>query len=165
MKCNNCQKETNNAKFCSRSCANSYNNKIKPRKKLQGSCKSCSTTISAKRTYCKPCFQKTKFLDLTKTTKGSVKYGQKYLSNANARISYYARKVLKEQGITSCQNCGYDKHVEACHIKNVSSFPDNATLAEINSIDNLVGLCPNCHWEFDHNELDLTNLRFYSDSN
>jgi hypothetical protein len=25
----------------------------------------------------------------------------------------------------------------------------------VNSLDNLVGLCPNCHWEFDHGLLQL----------
>ena len=32
--CFNCQKETINSKFCSRSCANSYNNKLKPKRHL-----------------------------------------------------------------------------------------------------------------------------------
>jgi predicted restriction endonuclease len=25
----------------------------------------------------------------------------------------------------------------------------------VNSLDNLLGLCPNCHWEFDHGLLRL----------
>jgi hypothetical protein len=25
----------------------------------------------------------------------------------------------------------------------------------VNSLDNLVGLCPNCHWEFDHGLLQF----------
>jgi predicted HNH restriction endonuclease len=25
----------------------------------------------------------------------------------------------------------------------------------VNALDNLVGLCPNCHWEFDHGLLQL----------
>lgn len=44
-----------------------------------------------------------------------------------------------------CAICGYDKHVEIAHIKPVSDFADSCTIAEINSIDNLIALCPNHH--------------------
>jgi hypothetical protein len=54
-----------------------------------------------------------------------------------------------------CKVCGYDTHVEVCHIKSVSSFSDDTLISEINSIDNLVGLCPNHHWEFDNNIIKL----------
>jgi len=54
-----------------------------------------------------------------------------------------------------CKICGYTNHVEVCHIKSVSSFDDNSLIKEINSIDNLVGLCPNHHWEFDNNKIIL----------
>ena len=51
--------------------------------------------------------------------------------------------------------CGYDKHVECCHIKAVSDFPDTALLGEVNAPGNLVLLCRNCHWELDHGLLVL----------
>ena len=50
--------------------------------------------------------------------------------------------------------CGYAKHVEVAHRKDVSSFPDSALISEINDLTNLVGLCPLHHWEFDHQKLD-----------
>jgi HNH endonuclease len=48
--------------------------------------------------------------------------------------------------------CGYSKHVEICHIKEVKSFPDDAKIKEINDPSNLLYLCPNCHWEFDNSK-------------
>jgi len=39
-----------------------------------------------------------------------------------------------------------------CHIKAVSDFDENTPIVIINSIDNLMALCPNCHWEFDNNK-------------
>jgi hypothetical protein len=54
-----------------------------------------------------------------------------------------------------CVNCSYDKHVEVCHIKNVADFPLTSTLNEINSSENLILLCRNCHWEFDNGMLRL----------
>jgi len=60
----------------------------------------------------------------------------------------------------SCRVCGYDKHVEVCHIKAIKSFDDSATFSEVNSIHNLVFLCPNCHWEFDKGLLNLDFTEF-----
>ena len=47
------------------------------------------------------------------------------------------------------------KHVELCHIKPIASFKDSALLSEVNSKNNIVQLCPNCHWELDHGILKL----------
>lgn len=41
------------------------------------------------------------------------------------------------------------------HIKAVSEFSDDTLISEINDINNLVGLCPNHHWEYDHGLLNL----------
>jgi hypothetical protein len=54
-----------------------------------------------------------------------------------------------------CKVCGYDTHIEVCHIKSVSSFSDDTLISEINSIDNLIGLCPNHHWEFDNDIIKI----------
>jgi hypothetical protein len=51
-----------------------------------------------------------------------------------------------------CAHCGYAKHVELAHIRAVADFPDTATLGEVNAPDNVLPLCPNCHWEFDNLE-------------
>ena len=37
-----------------------------------------------------------------------------------------------------CASCGYTNHVEVCHIKSVSSFSEESTLNEINSLDNCI---------------------------
>jgi predicted restriction endonuclease len=49
-----------------------------------------------------------------------------------------------------CEFCGYPRHVECCHIREIADFPNEATLGEVNAVDNLVLLCPNHHWELDH---------------
>jgi predicted restriction endonuclease len=59
------------------------------------------------------------------------------------------------KSVSGCEVCGYNTHVEVCHIKSVSSFSDDTLITEINSIDNLVGLCPNHHWEFDNGKIKL----------
>lgn len=57
-----------------------------------------------------------------------------------------------------CVRCRYDKHVEVAHIRAVSSFPKAATYAEVNAPENLLILCPNCHWEFDRGMFSLAEI-------
>ena len=135
--------------FCSSSCAASINNKVFPkRKKLTKKCKECDNLIFAKQMYCKKC----------KDT------NDKFVSNRSLRwfketknlsqIRQHARSVMKNEE-KKCKCCGYSKHVEVCHIKEIKLF-DNATLLkEINDRKNLVFLCSNCHWELDHKMLML----------
>ena len=68
------------------------------------------------------------------------------------------RKFLAQNSEPRCAKCGYTTHVEVCHIKPIASFPETATLQTVNSLSNLVGLCPNHHWEFDHGHLDFTEF-------
>jgi len=64
-------------------------------------------------------------------------------------VRWRAKIAFKQTGITKCQKCSYDKHIEICHIKPISTFPLETMLSEINDLKNLIGLCPNCHWEHD----------------
>lgn len=74
----------------------------------------------------------------------------------NSRIRELARKVFEKSGIEKkCVHCGYDKHIEICHIKGISEFDKNTVISEINDINNLIALCPNCHWELDNNLLEF----------
>jgi hypothetical protein len=54
-----------------------------------------------------------------------------------------------------CSRCGYDKHIEVCNKRALTTFPLDTPISVVNALDNLVGLCPNCHWEFDHGLLQL----------
>jgi hypothetical protein len=71
-------------------------------------------------------------------------------------ITRYARKAYRKAGRPQiCKACGYSEHINVCHIKDIKDFPTDALIGEINHIDNLVALCPNHHWEFDHGKLLL----------
>lgn len=61
-----------------------------------------------------------------------------------------ARNMYKH--ITSCQFCGYNKHVEVCHIKPIHTFSEDTLISVVNDPSNILVLCRNCHWEFDHKE-------------
>jgi hypothetical protein len=158
MFCLNCNKETQNPKFCGRSCSTAYNNKLNPRKKLEGIC-SCGKVISKTRKYCVDCrntnSEEYRKMTLAEFQKRSSVKG-KHPSWKNAHLRHFARRWHKERIIEPCQNCGYDKHVEVCHIKPVRDFLPTATLGEVNAKENVVFLCPNCHWEFDNGLLTLS---------
>jgi 5-methylcytosine-specific restriction endonuclease McrA len=162
MICLNCSKETNNPKFCSKSCSASFNNKLYRKRNLEGSCKSCGESISSARTYCSAkCRVSSGVGGATispfsevyiSRTKGDIRGSRSY--QKSSRIRDHARQVVKDRE-QICQNCGYSKHVHTCHITPILSFSDSATIGEINSHTNLVILCPNCHWEFDNGQLNL----------
>lgn len=147
--CNKCNKETTNVKYCSRSCANSVNNSKFKKRKLKNKCKLCSTKIYSDVVYCTNCW-KTKKIGCDITLKESIN-NRLHKSSAFALIRARARKIAKDNNMNICEFCNYTKHVEICHIKPISTFPDNTKISIINSITNLKALCPNCHWEFDHN--------------
>lgn len=66
-------------------------------------------------------------------------------------VRNYAKKTMVWNKIEKkCKECGYDKYVEVCHKKAISEFPLDTKLSIINSIDNLIYLCPNHHWELDN---------------
>lgn len=114
-------------------------------------CTICGKNCDKRKSICLECSSEKRRQKMLKTeqTIGEKTYDKhKYAKYSYVR--YHAREVMKEAGINKCQKCGYDKHIECCHIKAVSSFPPETKISEINSLDNLIGLCPNCHWEFDN---------------
>ena len=145
--------------FCSRSCAAIYNNatKLKHGKyKKNKICSNCEA-LHSKNSYF--CSQKCKTENSMKNrtiketfTKGEQQ--QKY-SNIRSIARNYAKYLPNKH---ACQNCGYDKHIEIAHIKSISSFNENDMLIDVNNENNLLALCPNCHWELDNGHLTIEEI-------
>lgn len=147
--CIKCGMQTTNPKFCSRSCSASYTNSTAPKRKLQHQCKKCCSPIMSSRTYCKDCSWHGSDITLKEAI-----YTSCHRSSAFALIRSRARVIGQKLGWVACQVCGYNKHIEICHRKQISEFPESTLLSEINDQQNLIALCRNHHWEFDHNQLD-----------
>lgn len=154
-KCKKCQKITKNPKFCSRSCAISFNNKLAPKRKPEGRCKTCNKLITKQNTYCTDCTPRCRNLDTMTIgeyrNKNSVR--NKHRSWLHAHIRSLARTKYKKELTGPCENCGYTLHVECCHIKPLHSFEDSILVSEVNDKSNILILCRNCHWEFDNGYL------------
>jgi hypothetical protein len=153
MQCLNCGIATPNPKFCSRTCAAQYNNRQFPkREKRKFFCRNCGAETEYRRQYCDSCSPK----DGADWSKRTLAFVRSFL-DFHARIRQLARRTYSGSGNPQqCVNCGYSKHVQICHIRAIQDFPDDTPISVINSPENLVALCPNCHWELDHGLLDLS---------
>lgn len=128
--------------FCSIQCSNTYRsqNKIKKerllKRKIENTYKNSFIENKTKK----------QLFSLRKTWQSARSGIRKHAQNI------YFKNYNKEY---KCVVCGYNKYIEVCHKKSVSSFGDDTLIKDINNIDNLIGLCPNCHWEFDNNLLKI----------
>jgi hypothetical protein len=147
--------EIKNLDYCSKSCSNSA---VPRRNKSRLICDNCNKKFDKpkdkngrlyKVKYCPSCYEGKLFIknkiaertlaELKKNTKRSSRH--KYTP-----VRKHARKVLKEEyEDKKCEYCGFDYKVHVCHIKAIQDFSDNTKVKVINSLDNLILLCPNHH--------------------
>lgn len=143
-------------KHCSVACAN--RNKPK-RKRKPRHCKNCRIELFSNRTYCEKChedivcsYNKKTIAEVCEHTKGKR-------AGVYSYIRQMARKKMNSSDIEKkCLSCNYDKHVETCHIRDISDFPKKTKVEEVNSMKNLCYLCRNCHWELDNGHLSLSDF-------
>lgn len=164
--CKKCNKEfyrnpselkKSNNHFCSRSCATSFRNKYRKR-----TCKYCGDKYLYNKNVCttnscQKCVQNREknYKNLTiKDYVNSTSVCSKHQSYRYHRIRQFA-KTWNSHRPKICQYCGYDLHVEYCHKKHISTFPEDTLLSIVNDSENIFILCPNHHWEFDNGYLIL----------
>jgi hypothetical protein len=141
--------------FCNHSCAQTYNNRLLGRRtskkgKNGRKCPFCGGDISKWSRMCSDC----KSGRLMAKVKADLK--TRPYQSYRSLIQKNARAVYRNSGLPmKCVVCGYDKHIDVSHKKSVSSFADDATVEQINSIGNLMALCPNHHWEYDNGLLSI----------
>ncbi len=150
--CLQCGTLTKNKKFCCRSCSASFNNKTSPKRQKEKLCESCGTVaVLSDRKYCKDCWE-TKLrhhrIDEDKVTIHDLQSKKRY--QINSRIRMLARSHWKRSGMPFvCKRCNYDipDVCEICHKKPVCEFDVLTPISQVNDLDNLMCLCPNCHKE------------------
>ena len=153
--CLTCSKETTNPKYCCKTCSAITNNKLFPKRKSTRKCFLCDNIVKSYRhTRCESHWNEYKENNYKNKTLGeyrnklSVK--GKHPSWINAHVRSFARSWHRDLTQLPCAHCGYTKHVELAHIKDIVSFSDECLLSEVNARNNIIQLCPNCHWEFDN---------------
>ncbi len=135
MICIVCNGETNNPKFCSRSCSATFNNKKYPKRILASkNCLWCNAKIAGYRTYCnQECYGKFKFdrETIPRIERGEVTQHitlKKYLSELFGYIC------------VKCNNTGI--HNGDSLVLQLDHIDGNS---DHNLPSNLRLLCPNCH--------------------
>lgn len=84
-------------------------------------------------------------------TKGDLFEKSGSWQSARSQIQRHSRGVFfSANPVPACAICDYSHHVEVAHIRPVSDFPSDSAIREINALANLIGLCPNHHWELDN---------------
>ncbi len=142
--------------YCSRTCSNQAQIKIERVK----SCKRCGKEFKTRKSGALFCsiscgnLNRRTGEDYSVTTIGDLK--KRFSSpQLHSKIRGNARIVFSRSGRPKECVCGYNLHVDICHIRPVSDFPDETPISEINDINNLVALDKRCHWELDHGYLKL----------
>jgi hypothetical protein len=145
----------NAASFCSRRCAAQY----KSAERATGGpvCAACGGPKSYTGDTCRACWS----LQFASRTLGELRaqYGTYAF---HAKVRGLARTAYKGQ--RECAACGYSLQVDICHVRDVASFPDSATVGDVNNPANLVALDKRCHWEFDHGYLAYVDGRIVARS-
>ncbi len=159
MKCHHCNTETSNPKFCSRKCSAIATNKEHPRRKRTNTCSDCKIPILRERKRCSSCNRKFEKERCEIKTIGDYRNSNsvkgRHRSWLHGQIRNLNRTWNKDLTKLPCFICGYSKHVELAHKNPIHSFADDALVRDVNSPNNVVQLCPNCHWEFDNGFLSL----------
>jgi hypothetical protein len=157
-------------KYCCRSCAAKVNNVLYQKRvsKYEGLvrigpstykniCPICGELKDIYAKHCHNCKRANSLERMMLSPMSNYVY-----NNGNARVKYskirtMAREFLDAWEIPQvCKVCGYDIHVQCCHIKPISEFDEHTSLIiDVNHPNNLVYLCPNHHWEMDHGYLKL----------
>jgi hypothetical protein len=99
-------------------------------------------------------------ISILKLTKDELKEKGKHPYHYKSTITRIARELYYSSGKKQeCYVCDRKEAVDVCHIKDVKDFPGFSLISEINDLDNLVALCKNHHWDFDHGQITEEEIR------
>ncbi len=153
-------------RFCNTSCAARHANRSRKRVSKIVLCKNCGVEIEittrtksgnlSHKNLCVNCKREVGGVIFDKTL-AELFSKRKNWQSARSGIRHNAASVYFGSGRPAvCAVCGYSNHIQVSHIVAVSEFPKTATVRQVNDLSNLIALCPNHHWEFDHGILDLS---------
>jgi len=119
MYCKQCSKPVSNKLFCNRSCAATYNNHARPKRKAEGRCAVCGVTLITRLKYC------------SQECRTTV---NKKLSS---KLTIFERNCAKEK-------CGKPFETRYSHQKFCSPSCANSENQRLNRKKKPVEKCPNC---------------------
>lgn len=159
--CLQCGILTKNRKFCSKKCVGKARVSRNPNLSIDvvPTCSRdyCDNKVRSGSSYnslCEECYKIYRSMRYMQMTLGKYKEeckrNREAIRSVSCNLRYFAISWNKDLTKLPCAKCGYNKHVEMAHIKPIPDFSDDAILFEISGKQNIIQLCPNCHWEFDN---------------
>ena len=152
---------TKRKQFCNKSCAAKFNNIGKNRHRSINDNDSNYPTKFKRKPNVMPLEVYNKLNSILNKTKGEMFIYRKNWQSARSAIQKSARSIYFTNAThTHCcrKSCMYALHIDVAHIKPVSDFSDSTYINEINTKENLMGLCKNHHWEFDNGYISLDDI-------
>jgi len=132
--------------FCNTSCSASFNNKRHPKRTKKEFLCSCGNRMSKESSQCIVCYRE------SMVAEDSVTMGElfsRYGKGRHVAASVYAlingRARSRHSKPSTCDNCTWAYNLVWHHVKPMSEFGPEATVAEVNDRKNLLCLCRNCH--------------------
>lgn len=172
--CENCGKEKkitvgeynkskNKLFFCNRSCSAVFNNKQRGNKNREYDvCPKCGGKKYHTSELCQKCANKKKRC-IGDYNLGHYIDGKQYLTTKCTDIRRDARRVIEESDVEKvcvyCRNHEFDEILEVHHIKGILEHDTKTLIKEINSLNNLVWLCPNHHKMLEKGLITLDNIQ------
>lgn len=158
-KCIECEKPTNNPRYCSSKCSARRNNRLRPKRRPTGKCKDCSQPIIVSKTYCNTCRPKhntthrnskdtntclicgiEKNKENTQANKSAKNGLNTYCRVCTSGLSRIQARFSKQERVNykggECQHCGYNKCLAALQFHHIE--PDDKTfgIAALNTTSN-----------------------------
>jgi hypothetical protein len=154
---------TKRKQFCNKSCAAKFNNlgKNRHRSIIDNDSDGLHPTKFKRKPNVIPFQAYNKLQTILNKTKGEMFGNRKNWQSARSSIQKSARSIYFTNAThTHCcqKSCTYDLHIDVAHIKPVSEFSNSSYIYEINTKENLIGLCKNHHWEFDNGHIALDDI-------
>ena len=122
---------------------------LKEKKSYYNECPICGRKKYHTSEVCSKCRKEIKRNNIKEQTLGHYIDGQKYLATKCNDIRKDAKRTLEESDREKvceyCRNHEFDEILEVHHKKGILEFDSSAKIKEINSLENLVWLCPNHH--------------------
>lgn len=150
--------------YCSRRCATITNNTAQARNPAKERiCYRCDKPFKAERGHpsrkaCPECHRHREYLGLL-TIAEVEQIGELHeKKDRYGRIRSHCRLIHAKLADKPCAKCGYDKHVEICHIRAISDWPKDTLIKIVNAESNVIQLCRNHHWEQENGLLKVAHV-------
>lgn len=153
------KKKQKKSKQCRR-CANIATNEKRFGKINRYKCPICGGKKSRQSKQCMKCVEKSKWKRVMNKTLDEMMHHNSASRAIYNAVRKYARKYLEFKKIEKkCVVCAYSKDIlDTSHFRDITDFPRDTKIQDINSLKNILYLCPRCHKELDKGIMEDEDL-------